>query len=608
MNKQLTIIPGFADANMLPALKKPGNDFLAFTPAAMLLLDRVNLPYITPADLYGRHAFTKKIYPLHRETENILETIDDICEESFSVASAYKGNVLYFVKLFTNLIYLEGISRVVKDRYEQVRLLDHAIPEKIEWGALTFKQMQSLPMAYGLANKVRLLNHLLKPEVISGTLPVSGKVPNYVKVKAFLYNTPERLLRGLREKRIPFPNGAPRLFENNRFRKKLAVVQDGYEVGYLRKFLAKEFEFISPTKGLRQKVSQLEPVEYDFSKIQPALQGFLESNFPGLKEPVEGLFKSYHREVVGRVGFFKQQIRAITQTTRPAGLLFSAGTRDVVENITARVANKSNIPLFCFQHGGTSIFFNSPYQDYIETNEQVEKVLFLNAKAEEKHAQHGTSRCIVTGSPSKYQNIRKAGKPFRDRVLYCSGPLPFYSYNGMLTNVSDTRWYQITSEILLSCHYAGVGVDIKLHPIEQAYGYNFFKALTAKIDNENAGIIYGIPAESVAARYNLIIMDFVASAIFPFLVALKTPIILWQQDMGMLNPLTISDVKERCHLVGDGDALRQLLRQYCNGQLETKWSQQTIDRYVYPIGKGNPGRRIAACIKSICAENKTTAH
>jgi len=597
MTKALTIIPGFCSRTNLQKLQNSSSDYLAFTPAAMLNLKRVGIHFLTPADIYDSQVFLEDLVSLNSKTETEFKKIDAICETCTSVSHAYTGNILYFLKLFANLLYLEKIAHVIKQQYTDVFLVYPAEPERLKWEESSFAELQSIPMAYGLEKKIQILNFLLEPQLLYDETPPDLQVPDYVKTKALLINTPERIIRALKQKRIRIPC---RSNCSNSGKKRLAVIQDGYEVGYLRRYLENDFDFITPTKGIRQTISQMAPVAYDFQKIQSSITDHLMSHFPLLGETVGGLFKAYHSEIVGRLKFFKQRIETTLEGARPAGLLFSVGIRDVVDNIIAQVANRNKIPVFCFQHGGASIFFNNPYQKYLETDEKTEKTLFLNAKTETPYAQHGKSHCIVTGSVSKFKNLKNSEKPGIQRVLYCSAPPSFYTYNVMSANVDDRGWHQNTRDILSVCSQLNIGIDIKLNPLEQNYTYNYFKQLKSEFPNNPVNIVYGIPAESILSKYNLILLDYIATAIFPLIVAMQKPVVVWQKDDTKINPAALHDLRERCHLVRGKDEFRDVIAEFKNGRLATKWQPRFIDRYVYPVARGNPGWNIAAHIKSAC--------
>jgi hypothetical protein len=47
--------------------------------------------------------------------------------------------------------------------------------------------------------------------------------------------------------------------------------------------------------------------------------------------------------------------------------------------------------------------------------------------------------------------------------------------------------------------------------------------------------------------------------------------------------------------------LNEALRKYAVGELPSKWSEDIIDRYFYPVKNGHPGGNIANYIRSVCS-------
>ena len=110
---------------------------------------------------------------------------------------------------------------------------------------------------------------------------------------------------------------------------------------------------------------------YDFSKVKSIIFPFISEHWPLLNLYIESLFKSFHREAIGRIEYFIQKFETIINIYSPKTLLFSTGTRDVFDCICGYIANQKNIPVIYFQHGGTQIFRYHSYNNYVETDKKI---------------------------------------------------------------------------------------------------------------------------------------------------------------------------------------------------------------------------------------------
>ena len=69
--------------------------------------------------------------------------------------------------------------------------------------------------------------------------------------------------------------------------------------------------------------------------------------------------------------------------------------------------------------------------------------------------------------------------------------------------------------------------------------------------------------------------------------------ILYLKDLKLLNDLTSKDLYQRCYIAQSKDELDSLFKIILPKKLPSKWNEKIIDRYVYPISKGNPGDSIS---------------
>ena len=66
-----------------------------------------------------------------------------------------------------------------------------------------------------------------------------------------------------------------------------------------------------------------------------------------------------------------------------------------------------------------------------------------------------------------------------------------------------------------------------------------------------------------------------------------------------LDDEIVSDLHRRCFIARNKSELKEIFTKYKEKTLISKWSQDIIDKYIYPYNKGNPGENIAKYIESI---------
>lgn len=600
LNKTLLIVPDVVNANIFVKYHKGTCDVLAITPGAMLSLDVLNVPYKTFEDIYDTEAFRDDLIDLQEKTENILSELDMMSEEYSPFPYAYSGNINYILSMFANILYLHKISVEIEKYYSSIYLFSNTEPRELSWGRLSYSDLKTFPQSRGLDNKIQILRNLLNvKEVINGLQDLPA-VPSTVKVKAFLKEFPIRLKNGMKKKRIPIVEKWDLFDIGVRKDANLGVVQDGHEVGYLRKYMP-EYKFINIAKMLENKAPYLIPANYDYEHIRAKLHTFLEGCFPRLKLAIESLFMSYHREVVGRLPKIMQEFEKLLYRYNPQMLLYSVGRANVVDGIIAYMANERNIPITSFQHGGSAIVIKDYFHKYLERDEKTRKTLILSSKAEKEHANHRGSKCLVHGSMQQFQFVNDYSQNHNDKVLYCCSPFIFYNYINVLYNVSDKHLYQVNRDILEACKEEHLGLDVKLHPVQEDYNFHYFRQLISTVGCSKAQIIYGQLAQSIMKGYGLIIFDFLGTAALLPALSLKVPVILYLRDLSIVNDCVLKDIKERCYIVHNKDMLAEVLNKYAAGNLPSKWSMKIVDRYVYPVDKGHPGPNIANYIRSVCS-------
>jgi len=86
------------------------------------------------------------------------------------------------------------------------------------------------------------------------------------------------------------------------------------------------------------------------------------------------------------------------------------------------------------------------------------------------------------------------------------------------------------------------------------------------------------------------------------IMCLKVPIIIYNCDFDyyklLIDKSALSDVQKRFYIAKNKVELTGFLKRYKAGKLPSKWSEEIIDNYIFPLNKGNPGKNIAEYIKN----------
>ena len=214
---------------------------------------------------------------------------------------------------------------------------------------------------------------------------------------------------------------------------------------------------------------------------------------------------------------------------------------------------------------------------------------------------HVGTKCEAFGSMVRYKLINEysVSSSFQKDVLFCSSPFNIGSFRSLLTNYSDMQSHQINDEILSLTKKYSVDIDIKLHPQDQDFIYDYYKKLCNFKKYNKTQIIYNVPLELIASKYKLIILDYLGSAIVTYILSLNIPVILYNRDFDVLDVQVKKDLENRCYVVNNFEVLCDIMQRYLSGKLPNKSSKKFIDSYVYPVDGGDPGERIANYIREI---------
>jgi hypothetical protein len=595
MGKRLVVLPGYCEPEVLKSLLPADSQVLALTPMAMSVAETLGLHFITPDDFYRVEKYRNDLLELNRKAESLFANLDRICEKAVNFPLAFSGNIYWFQILFADFLYLTELSSRLRKQYTSISLI--AESQKLNWERLNYRSLERLKVTHGFENKVSLLAQILNPEFLDFGAQHLPKIPPGVKWLAYLRKVPggikRRIFRSGRE--------ACRFHLNRLAAKKLPcifVIQGGYELNNLRPLMS-DYEWIDPVLLLSEKISTSEPVRYDFEEIRKPLHAFLVDEFHGSSDVLEGIFSRFYEEVIGRLTYWRSYLEDMIEAFKPKALFYSISATTIPEAMIAHLANARGIPIINFQHGGASVFTRHPYQKYLEANQRVKKILIINAKAEEKQAQHLGSECRVFGSSTRYKLLKDEPILKNNKVLYCCGGMPYFTYKELLFNESDAEYFKSSDEILRAASESSLHIDIKPHPSDEKYSYSYFSNLVKSNGYHNVKIIYGAMAENIIKSYGLIILEYLVSAIVPSIMGLKIPVILYLKDLSFVHEHVLPDLESRCYIIQDYASLVNTLRLHKANSLAPKWTEDFVDRYIYPTMQEDPIVGISGYIRGI---------
>jgi len=600
---KLIIVQSVNNFSSLEEFFTASADILVFEQSVMIALEEKGIKYKTVEDFYSADQYCQDIHVYHNEVVNLLSKLDEACKRKVGFPHAYSGNELYLSVWLDNLFFLERVIKVIHGKYKKIYLYATHRPKKTPKSQFDFSMLNSykvngtisLSIESSPKRIIQLIYNSIELCFIKDAPYVQKNIPFMIRVRHFL-NRLQNYIDKTFLTIINKTNKPPRLKN-----KKVYVIQDGYEVLYLKKYLPK-FEYLNPVTQLRQKIEIERPVDLTNISIVNILESFTSNNFYFLEKYICLVVNSYHLEVVGRVNSFKKQFEYLILKDSPNFLLFSIGTRDVFDSICCHVANCHNIPIITFQHGGTSIYHYSAYQKSVEYNQRALKILIAQSRKEAVKMRNKETEVLCMGSIQQYESNQALSntKPTKD-IIFCLGPDVNFSFRSLLNYYSAKKRHQQSIDIIATVEHTSLPIDIKLHPSGEKDSYWNYKDIVKNNQHKNASILYGSFSEVVSKNYKLIIIDFLLSGITKQIFSLEVPVIICNYDfnkMHMANDVSL-DLYKRCYVAKNKNELRELLERYKAGKLPSKWSMDFIDKYIYPVDSGNPGDNIAKYIHDI---------
>jgi len=466
-----------------------GAEILALTHGAQLACEQQGFQCSVPDNLYDYRAFRKDFLPIAWEIDRVLEKLDESGKWTW-FPYAWSGNEYWFIVFFANLFYLSKLARRINEVYRGCRpiilhsggLLEKPIDEGIEF---THSDLNLHRFSFGLNTKVYWLKSLLDDcQVLRSSSAYSlpdMMALHYSKIRGLKYNSGGHLFLDICDQ------GAP-----------VWVAQAGYEVSRLKKRLP-EYKYSFPLVELENE--QLEYSGLRSSPLTKDFREFLMNYFSGQSLALNrayNVFSRYHDCVVRRVRSAFELLDRMFREQRPKAVFYSVGSTRLHEALLGWMANERGVPVFYFDHGGGQLFAEDPLINYQGANNIVSR--------------HHIRRKRF-GSLAMYE-LSKKKKPRTKGILYCPGPPVYHAYKDLMLTCSDAESFKKHKNIV-ECG-SGKGLDIKVHPGEGDSNYLYFRNLCKGYD---VRVLYGFPAEEILGEYNLIMLDFLRSALTEAAVA-----------------------------------------------------------------------------------------
>ena len=133
------------------------------------------------------------------------------------------------------------------------------------------------------------------------------------------------------------------------------------------------------------------------------------------------------------------------------------------DTVCCHLANKYSIPIIIQQHGGNRIFSDKAYDESLEYNNRVFKILIVQSKRDVEKFQNNKTKVLNMGSIQQFErNQLLYKKPNKD--IFCLGPDVNFSFRHLLDYYSINKKHQQSLEVIKTAEEVFLSVDIKLHP------------------------------------------------------------------------------------------------------------------------------------------------
>lgn len=597
MIRELFFLMDYADLGSVDLSLIDRCDRLAMTPAAMIAFEEKGLSYLTLNDFYENKEFRKDHPKFLKAVEDVFLDLDKKYEPYMRYPRAFTGNIYWFLVFFIDLYYVARICEKIDKSYERI----YALKTKPAGKILSNIKLEFSPegvvvgdVAAGFDNKTYLFRNFMPARSVWIREGKDEELPRPVRSKHGMLFTIKRILVKIRF--FLSQLGADS-------KKVIFVIQDGYEVSLLKRYMP-GYRFVNPVNKILKlakdggmPMSDIPPLFKDC--IAPFVNNWFSN--AEVQDYIFKVFHSYHDVVARRLKPFLENADKMAKRYKPIAFFYSSGADKVYEDVCAYIANQNDIPVFYFQHGGSTVFYLHPYQKYIEENRNVKKMNILQSRVEKRfYADNVSTTTEALGALKLHRLYNSRAKTVRHmtkiKILYCASLFGSHWCKDLMVYASDAERYAIDKDIINVSDKLSLAIDIKVPPTDESYLYRYFEKLAQ--GRSHIHVLRGFSAERIIGDYGLILMTDITSALIPVSLVLDIPIVVYLKDISFLRKETLPDFEKRFYLARDKNDLDRYMKLYAEGRLESKFSPEIVDKYAFPVADGNPGVNIARYIKN----------
>ena len=612
MSKAVAIVAGYWDSAQLQEAIRTiqlDTDVLAFDLPAMQICRVSGIRFITPQDLYSSAEFRQTFGQVLITLEDLFESIDQKYEIEIGYPHAFSANFYPFAVYLADLHYLSGLGKAIREQYTNKYILI-AGSEDIESNSARIPMScdifeNQMPRKDDAAiYNLRRLSGLLgsPPLVVRGRrldkdYAETSSLRQFQRRYGYLLKPSNwsLLLRkiGIRLSRSKDIDDGQKL---------IWYIQGGYEVAALEKYMP-NLTFVNPVDNLRRKPSS-SPSNL-ISPIYKEAVCALGDLYPEWATELEELMRQYHEKIVSREPVLAEKIAEQIDSDRPQCALYSIGAIRPLEDLYAWVLNQQNVPIYSFQHGGGSLYFCFNPMPKIEFKTCIDQTTFCVSKVEaelqQKHVQSSQSSVVAGGSIRLFEwhtaRTNASRESTNGRILYIQGHYPSDAWKTLFTSEGEEIIFAKHEQFFSLASKYDLKVDIKLFPARPGRFYLYFRSFLKRYGIRVGRLLFGERAELLAPNYDLVIIEYIGSALNSFFMVLDRPVVYYLAEQQLINPAIEADFCRRHYIAHNGKELDELLQRYKQGTLLSKYSLEFVDKYAYPLENGNPGVRVAKILR-----------
>lgn len=576
---------------------------IAFNPSAMLAFEEHGLSSESIEDIYPCAQFRIDHDIFMTDLEGLLADLDAVYAPLVNYPRAFSGHFYWFLVFLMEFFYISKLAHIMGKDEHQFTIVGGARYQydfKVDHISID-DDPKLLKNVLGLRNK----SGMLKQALSANYIVAKSKLTTGRDVRQILKSVKRNLIMSKNKYFNAFQEGKGEKFSD--VGKNIFVIQDGYDVQHMSRNMP-EYTFINPlTTVLTQleKVSKKsEPIKHVYAE---RLKMFTDKYCPEFNNIISRYFKSFHLDLVERIPLNNTLVEELFDRLKPAAVLFSIGAKTVFEDSFGHYANLKNVPVFYFQHGGAITFYHAPYAKYAVRNKNIKHYAILQSIEEQKELDGGYLNTKVLGSVTlnrTYVQHQKTDFSKNSKILYATSPFSAYSSKELTTHTSDQNLFYIHKDLKSCVDKYSLNFDIKLHPVDQEQNAAYFSALFDVPNQSNVRVINHGTVEKMIQNYGLMVLDYTGSFLIPYSFVVDIPIILYVNDLYAVNKRNIADMNKRFYVVQNADELDHCIQEYKSGRLQSKWSEDLMSRYVFPVDQGDPAQSIAEYIREIIVHHQ----